>query len=122
MKIKSKFFKLIKNKHNVLQEQVPPAPLAPGIDPAAVPPGGEVVAAQETETITEPDPEIKQLTSEGEVELIRLILKALVVNPTEGTIPPELLDDEINENNGRAVLSKLRNYLNTYTDDPDINY
>ena len=81
MKIKSKFFKLIKNKHGVLQEQVPPPPPAPPIDPAAVPPGEEVVAAQETETITEPEPEIKQLTSEGEVELIRLILKALVVNP-----------------------------------------
>ena len=119
MKIKSKFFKLIKNKHGVLQEQVPPPP-APPIDPAAVPPGEEVVAAQETETITEP--EIKPLTSEGEVELIRLILKALVVNPTEGTIPPELLDNEINENNGREMLSKIRNYLNTYTDDPEINY
>jgi len=121
MKIKSKFFKLIKNKHGVLQEQVPPPP-APPIDPAAVPPGEEVVAAQETETITEPEPEIKQLTSEGEVELIRLILKALVVNPVEGTIPPELLDDEINENNGREMLSKIRSYLNTYTDDPEINY
>ena len=122
MKIKSKFFKLIKNKHGVLQEQVPPPPTAPPIDPAAVPPGEEVVAAQETETIEEPEPEIKQLTSEGEVELIRLILKALVVNPVEGTIPPELLDNEINENNGREMLSKIRSYLNTYTDDPEINY
>ena len=121
MKIKSKFFKLIKNKHGVLNEVMAP-PMPPVEAPSLARPGEEVVAARETETITEPEPEIKQLTSEGEVELIRLILKALVVNPTEGTIPPELLDDEINENNGRMMLAKIRNYLNTYTDDPEINY
>ena len=115
--LKSKFFKLIKNKHGVLNEQVPPME-----SPVAPVPGEEVVDVQQTETITEPEPEFQKLTSEGEVELIRLILKALVVNPTEGTIPPDLLDTEINENNGREMLSKIRTYLNTYTDDPEINY
>ena len=116
IKVHSKFFKLIKDKHGVLNEQVPPIPA-----PEAIP-GEEVVDVQQTETITEPEPEFKELTPEGEVELIRLILKALTINPTEGTIPPELLDTEINENNGRAMLAKIRNYMNTYTDDPAINY
>ncbi len=108
IKVHSKFFKLIKDKHGVLNEQVPPMPA-----PEAIP-GEEVVDVQQTETITEPEPEFKELTPEGEVELIRLILKALTINPTEGTIPPELLDTEINENNGRDMLAKIRNYMNTY--------
>jgi hypothetical protein len=54
--------------------------------------------------------------------LIRLIRKALVLEPTEGTIPPSILDEEINEENGREILSKLKQFINSYSDDPDIDY
>jgi len=118
MKIKSKFFKIIKNKHYVLSEA---APAMPGIE--QLPAGGEqVLAARETETIKEPEPEVRQLTSAGEVELIRLIRKALVLEPTEGTIPSSILDDEINEDNGREKLMALKSFINTYSYDPDIDY
>jgi len=121
IKTKSKFFGLINNKYKMLDEEVayqdPTAqmsmpPAAP--DPAAAPPAAPVEPA--------PEPEVKQMTPEGEVELIRLIRKALVLEPTEGSIPPEILDDEINEENGREVLSKMKAFMNTFSDDPDIDY
>ena len=122
IKTKSKFFGLINNKHKMLDEEVayqdPTAQMS--MPPAR--PGEEVVASRETETVQEPEPEVKQLTPEGEVELIRLIRKALVLEPTEGTIPPSILDDEINEENGREILSKLKQFINSYSDDPDIDY
>ena len=124
MKIKthSKFFSLIGSKYKMLDEEVayqdPTAQMS--MPPAR--PGEEVVASRETETVKEPEPEVKQLTPEGEVELIRLIRKALVLEPTEGTIPPSILDEEINEENGREILSKLKQFINSYSDDPDIDY
>jgi hypothetical protein len=122
IKTKSKFFGLINNKHKMLDEEVayqdPTAQMS--MPPAR--PGEEVVASRETETVQEPEPEVKQMTPEGEVELIRLIRKALVLEPTEGSIPPEILDDEINEENGREVLSKMKAFMNTFSDDPDIDY
>jgi hypothetical protein len=121
MKIKthSKFFSLIGNKYKMLEEQ-PVDPTAQMSVPPAQP--GQEMVTQQSETITEPEPEVKQLTPEGEVELIRLIRKALVLEPTEGTIPPSILDEEINEENGREILSKLKQFINSYSDDPDIDY
>lgn len=119
IKTKSKFFGLINNKYRMLEEQpvdptsqmsMPPA--AP--DPAAATPAAPAEPA--------PEPEVKQMTPEGEVELIRLIRKALVLEPTEGSIPPDILDDEINEENGREVLAKIKSFMNTFSDDPDIDY
>ncbi len=118
MKIKSNFLKLIRQKNSVLTEQDLPAP-----PPPAPAPGTEVVDQEQIKVdIKEPEKErFKELTPEGEVELIRLIRKALVLEPTEGTIPPVILDDEINEENGREMLSKMKNFMNTFSDDPDIN-
>lgn len=121
IKTKSKFFNLINNKYKVINEQFPPAPGQPDMPPMQqqpMPPG----PAAPPEPVPEPEPEVRQLTSEGEVELIRLIRKALVVNPEEGTIPPEILDEEINEENGRSILMKLKQFISTYADDPDSDY
>ena len=119
MKIKSNFLKLIRQKNSVLTEQDLPAP-----PPPAPAPGTEVVDQEQIKVdIKEPEKErFKELTPEGEVELIRLIRKALVLEPTEGTIPPVILDDEINEENGREMLARMKNFMNTFSDDPDINY
>lgn len=119
MKIKSNFLKLIRQKNSVLTEQDLPAP-----PPPAPAPGTEVVDQEQIKVdVKEPEKEkFKELTPEGEVELIRLIRKALVLEPTEGTIPPVILDDEINEENGREMLAKMKNFMNTFSDDPDINY
>ena len=122
IKTKSKFFGLISNKYKMLEEQPDPTAQMSMPPMPQGQPGQEMAVAQETETIKEPEPEVKQLTSEGEVELIRLIRKALVLEPTEGTIPVAILDDEINEENGREMLAKMKNFINTYSDDPDIDY
>lgn len=122
IKTKSKFFGLINTKYDTLGEDVNVQDQTAQMTAPAGRPGEEVIAARETETITEPEPEVKQLTSEGEVELIRLIRKALVLEPTEGTIPPSILDNEINEENGREVLAKMKTFINTYAADPDIDY
>jgi hypothetical protein len=123
IKTKSKFFGLINSKYQMLEEQ-PVDPTAqmsmtPGVapDPAATAPAPDPAA-----TAPAPEPEVKQLTPEGEVELIRLIRKALVLEPTEGSIPSSILDDEINEENGREILAKMKSFMNTYSDDPDIDY
>ena len=118
MKIKSNFLKLIRQKNSVLTEDLPAPP------PPAPAPGTEVVDREQIKVdVKEPEKErFKELTPEGEVELIRLIRKALVLEPTEGTIPPVILDDEINEENGREMLAKMKNFMNTFSDDPDINY
>ena len=122
IKTKSKFFGLINTKYDTLEEVANVQDQTAQMTAPVGRPGEEVIAAQETETITEPEPEVKQLTSEGEVELIRLIRKALVLEPTEGTIPPSILDNEINEENGREVLAKMKTFINTYAADPDIDY
>ena len=121
MKIKthSKFFSLIGNKYKMLEEQPVDPTAQMSIPPAAPDP---TAAAPPAPAEPAPEPEVKQLTPEGEVELIRLIRKALVLEPTEGTIPPSILDEEINEENGREILSKLKQFINSYSDDPDIDY
>lgn len=115
IKTHSKFFKLIKSKYKVLEEQPVPQqdPNAP-VDFQNIP--------QDTQLPPEPpiEPEVEPLTSEGEVELIRLIRKALVINPEEGTIPDGLLDSKINEENAREILLQLKRFMNTYSDEPEI--
>jgi hypothetical protein len=113
----SKFIDLITKKYtNLNLEQdlnalpQPPAPGAP--PPIEAPPVN----------IPEAEPEVTQLTSEGEVELIRLVRKALVLDLDQGSIPPEILDEDINEKNGREILAKIKAFMGTYSDDPNINY
>lgn len=114
IKTKSKFFGLINSKYQMLEEQP--------VDPTAQMSMTPGVAPDPAATAPAPEPEVKQLTPEGEVELIRLIRKALVLEPTEGSIPSSILDDEINEENGREILAKMKSFMNTYSDDPDIDY
>lgn len=121
IKTHSKFFNLINDKYRVLNEQVPAGqPQLPIQDPAL----NQPPIPQQPQVPVEPEgePEVKQLTSEGEVELIRLIRKALVLEPDEGSIPPDILDEEINEENGREILMKMKRFISTYSEDPDINY
>jgi len=108
IKTKSKFFKVINNKFNLL-EQGPVDDLS-----VQAQPGEEVVAAQQTETIKEPEPEVQKLTSEGELDLIRLVRDALQMDIQAGKIPSSILDPEINQKNGRDILSKIKQFMNTY--------
>ena len=117
---KSKFFKLVNSRHQAINEQGP----NPLFNPAQMPQQpGEPIDPMHPQPPAEPqgEPEVQQLSSEGEVELIRLIRKALQIN-TDGDIPSEILEGEINEENGREMLSKIKRYISTYSDDPDIDY
>tara|TARA_E500000318_G_scaffold76524_1_gene71130 strand:+ start:235 stop:543 length:309 start_codon:yes stop_codon:yes gene_type:complete len=68
----------------------------------------------------DPDPEISQLSPEGEVLLVRLIKKALVtkIEPSDIDSLSELSD--INEVNAKASLQKLINIMKKYSQDIDI--
>jgi hypothetical protein len=116
MSTHSKFIDLITKKYTNLnlEQDLNAMPLQPQLPQQQQPPIEEPVPP--------PEPEVSQLTSEGEVELIRLVRKALVLDLDEGSIPPEILDEDINEKNGREILSKIKAFIGTYSDDPDINY
>jgi hypothetical protein len=72
------------------------------------------------EPIAEPEPQIEQLSPEGEVLLVRLIKKALVtkIEPSDVETLSELSD--INEVNAKASLEKLINIMKKYSQDIDV--
>jgi len=117
IKTKSKFFSLINNKYEMLEEQVPvdPNAMAPA-DPnaAAVDPNAAVPPPEPP-----PEPEVEPLTSAAELRLITLLRKAMM-NP----IRPEEIDEfvintEPDEKNGRKMLRKMIKTLNTYSNKQD---
>jgi hypothetical protein len=116
-----KFCNILKEKYIELNEQVPAnltamqepvgQPFAP--TPAiAVPPQASIPPGLEQET--------SPLTSEGEVFLVRLLKKALFMNP--GDIDEKALKDlpEINENNAAEVLSSIINIMKKYSNTIDV--
>ena len=58
MKIKSKFFKIINSKLGVLSEDTP---AVPDLSQSPARGGEEVIAARETETIKEPEPQVSRV-------------------------------------------------------------
>ena len=109
-----KFYNLLKQKYVDLQEQVP-ADLN-GLPPEAMP--GAMPA--ELETPPRLETEKQPLTSEGEVFLVRLLRKALFMNP--GDLDEKLLKDlpEINEKNASEVLNSIINMMKKYSNTIDV--
>ena len=109
-----KFYNLLKQKYVDLQEQVP-ADLN-GLPPEAMP------GAMPAEPVTPPGMEQEKLplTSEGEVFLVRLLRKALFMNP--GDIDEKSLKDlpEINEKNASEVLNSIINIMKKYSNTIDV--
>ena len=68
-----------------------------------------------------PEPEVEQLSPEGEVLLVRLIKKALVtkIDPNDVDSINELAD--INEVNAKSSLQMLINIMKKYSQDIDVN-
>jgi hypothetical protein len=68
-----------------------------------------------------PEPEVEQLSPEGEVLLVRLIKKALVtkIDPNDVDSINELAD--INEVNVKSSLQMLINIMKKYSQDIDVN-
>lgn len=111
-----KFTDLVNKKLKSLHEQVPgemaPAPFDPASMPSAVP-AAPVPTPEPVETQ-------KPLSPEGEVFLVRLLRKALFMNP--GDIDEKVLKDlpEINETNAADVLTQIINIMKKYSSSIDI--
>lgn len=115
-----KFLNIVNKKFLELNEQVPQQPM-PGLEqpiaaptpaPAAVPPVVEPAAETETKGT---------LTPEGEVFLVRLLKKALFMNP--GDLDEKTLKDlpEINETNASQVLTSIVDIMKKYSNSIDVN-
>ncbi len=82
------------------------------------------ILEQDEAPIEEPitsEPEVEQLSPEGEVLLVRLIKKALVtkIDPNDVDSINELAD--INEVNAKSSLQMLINIMKKYSQDIDVN-
>lgn len=115
-----KFNNLINKRFKELLEQGPagdatftaPAPVtAP--EPTLMPTTGAVAPNEE--------PEKKPLTAEGEVFLVRLLKKALFLNPDD--LDEKALKDlpEVDEKNASDILSKIVQVMNNYSSSLDVN-
>lgn len=116
-----KFCNILKEKYIELNEQVPAdltAMQAPVGQPAVPPPVAAV--PQQANIPSGLEQETSPLTSEGEVFLVRLLKKALFMNP--GDIDEKALKDlpEINENNAAEVLSSIINIMKKYSNTIDV--
>lgn len=111
-----KFISIVEQKFKELNEQVPgELPPAQPVDlslPAAAP---APPPAPEP-----PPPEQKPLTPEGEVFLVRLLRKALFMNP--GDVDEKTLKDlpEVNETNASDVLTSIVDIMKKYSNSIDV--
>lgn len=117
-----KFLDIVNGKLKTINEQMPGEmpPMAPA-DPnaaAAMMGGAAPVPAPAPEAA--PDQEPTPLTAEGEVFLVRLLKKALFMNP--GDLDEKSLKDlpEINETNASQVLSSIVDIMKKYSNTIDV--
>jgi len=74
----------------------------------------------EAEPVAEPEPEVQQLSPEGEVLLIRLIKKALVTKIDSSDVDTLSELSDINEINAKSSLEQLINIMKKYSRDIDV--
>lgn len=116
-----KFLDIVDKKLKTLNEQMPGEmpPMAPA-DPNAA--AAMVGAAPAPAPVPEPaaDQGPTPLTAEGEVFLVRLLKKALFMNP--GDLDEKALKDlpEINETNASQVLSSIVDIMKKYSNTIDV--
>ncbi len=67
-----------------------------------------------------PEPEVTQLSPEGEVLLVRLIKKALVTEIEPSDIDEISILADINETNAKESLTALINIMKKYSQDIDV--
>lgn len=116
-----KFNELVDKRFKELLEQGPagdatftaPAPVSVP-EPTQMPATGVSVSPDEEQ-------EKKPLTSEGEVFLVRLLKKALFLNPDD--LDEKALKDlpEVNEKNASDILTKIVQIMNNYSSSLDVN-
>jgi hypothetical protein len=111
-----KFLEIINKKLAEINEQGPQEQM-PSADPAAAP----LPATPPVPTEQPADSDQNPLTSEGEVFLVRLLRKALFMNP--GDLDEKALKDlpEINETNASQVLTSIVDIMKKYSNSIDVN-
>lgn len=111
----TKFQKLINSYR--LNEQAPDDPNAAALQDAALDPNAAQTQAAQAQPVPAPEqPEVEKLTPEGEVELIRLLRKALLLDVDENSVPTDLIDVDINEDNAREMYTKIKDFMSTFTE------
>lgn len=114
MKLNSKFGQIL-TRYNLLEAVNADDPNQAALQDKALDPNAEDVQPQQAPVKKPEKPEMETLTPEGEVELIRMIRQALMLNIDTNTIPIDLVNVEINQENGRETLEKLRAFMSTFT-------
>lgn len=111
-----KFLDILNKKLTELNEQTPVDPLAAAPVPAAAP-----ATPAPVEPAPSPEEGTRPLTAEGEVFLVRLLKKALFMNP--GDLDEKALKDlpEINETNASEVLTSIVDIMKKYSNTIDVN-
>jgi len=99
-------FNSILKRYGVLLEQDPSVDVVQ--TDAAMPPADQVQA---------PEPEVQPLSSEGEVMLVRLLKKALVLKPDDADTDTIVGMPEVNATNAKQTLQGLVTLIRKY--DPD---
>ena len=74
----------------------------------------------EADPVAEPEPEVQQLSPEGDVLLIRLIKKALVTKIDSSDVDTLSELSDINEINAKSSLEQLINIMKKYSRDIDV--
>jgi hypothetical protein len=113
-----KFESLIEKHLKTLLEQTPQPVELQVPDAAALQPPAANVSQLPTSGDTEQQP--SPLTSEGEVFLVRLLRKALFMNPDD--LDEKALKDlpEIDEKNATQILNKIVSVMNNYSADLNV--
>lgn len=115
-----KFIDLINQRLQHIAEQVPgEMPGVLPVDPSQIPPAPAGLPPAPVET-QPPADTLKPLSPEGEVFLVRLLKKALFMNP--GDLDEKMLTDlpEINETNAADVLTQIVNVMKKYSTEIDV--
>lgn len=110
-----RFLDILNKKLVELNEQVP------GEMPANAPVPPPAPAPTAVEPAPAPEEGPKPLTAEGEVFLVRLLKKALFMNP--GDLDEKALKDlpDINETNASEVLTSIVDIMKKYSNTIDVN-
>ena len=94
--------KILEQDGELPPEEVPPAPVEAPVEAPA------------------PEPEVRQLSPESEVLLVRLIKKALVTKIDPNDINSIETLNDINETNAKESLQTLINIMKKYSTDIDV--
>lgn len=110
----TKFAKLIRSYN--LNEQTAEEINAAAAQDAALDPNAAATQAAQAQPVEAPQEQpVETLTPEGEVELIRLLRKALLLDVQANSVPLEIIDTEINQDNAREMYNKIKTFMSTFT-------